>query len=126
MLKDFFNSIKEGNIDLVASISDTLSNLIDEDLNTDKEDLIKYNLDSTVDIAEKILEFDEKYHNQQGQVLKVLTPEQMLSRLPTTLAQLQARNNSQEPKNEIRQLLYSLYRSKMLFKTIYKHLISII
>ena len=126
MLKDFFNSIKEGNIDSVASISDTLSNLIDEDLNTDKEDLIKYNLESTVDIAEKILEFDEKYHNQQGQVLKVLTPEQMLSRLPTTLAQLQARNNSQEPKNEIRQLLYSLYRSKMLFKTIYKHLISII
>ena len=40
----------------------------------------------------------------------------MLSRLPITVAQLQARNNSQKLKNEIRQLLYSQYRSKKLTK----------
>ena len=47
----------------------------------------------------------------------------MLSRLPSTLAQLKAGNNSKKLKNEIRQLLYSLYRSK---KQLYKSLIDII
>ena len=50
--------------------------------------------------------------NQRGQELKTLTPQQMLSRLPISLAQLKAGNNSQKLKNETRQLLYSLYRSK--------------
>ena len=48
----------------------------------------------------------------------------MLSRLPISLSQLKARNNSQKLKNEIRQLLYSLYRSKMPSKTIYNNLIN--
>ena len=56
--------------------------------------------------------------------IKILTPEQMLSRLPISLAQLKAGNNSQKLKNEIRQLLYSLYRSKKQSKTIYKHLMN--
>ena len=47
----------------------------------------------------------------------------MLSRLPITLAQLKAGNNSEKLKNEIRQLLYSLYRSKNLPKQFYKILI---
>ena len=64
--------------------------------------------------------------NQQGQGLKILTPDQMLSRLPITLAQLKAGNNSQKLINEIRQLLYSLYHSKKLTKTIYNHLINTI
>ena len=50
--------------------------------------------------------------NQQRQGLKILTPDQMLSRLPIPLAQLKARNDSQKLINKIRQLLYSLYRSK--------------
>ena len=50
----------------------------------------------------------------------------MLSRLPIALAQLKARNNSEKLKNEIRQLLYSLYRSKKLAKTVYKDLINTI
>ena len=45
-----------------------------------------------------------------GHGLKILTPNQMLSRLPITLAQLKAGNNSQKLINQIRQLLYSLYR----------------
>ena len=48
----------------------------------------------------------------------------MFSRLPITLAQLKAGNNSEKSKNEIRQLLYSLYRSKKLTKTIYDNLIN--
>ena len=50
----------------------------------------------------------------------------MLTRLPITLAQLKAGNNSEKLKNEIRQLLYSLYRSKKLTKTIYNSLINTI
>ena len=50
----------------------------------------------------------------------------MLSRLPITLAQLKAGNNSEKLKNEIRQLLYSLYRSKKLTKNLYNNLINAI
>ena len=50
----------------------------------------------------------------------------MLSSLPTTLAQLKAGNNSDKLKHEIRQLLYSLYRSKNMTKQVYKSLISVI
>ena len=50
----------------------------------------------------------------------------MLSRLSIALAQLKARNNSEKRKNEIRQLLYSLYRSKKLTKQLYKSLVDII
>ena len=50
----------------------------------------------------------------------------MLSRLPICLAQLKSGNNSQNLKNEIRQLLYSLYKSKKISKTVYKHLMNAI
>ena len=56
----------------------------------------------------------------------MLTNKQMLSRLPILLAQIQARNNSTKLKNEIRQILYSLYRSKVLTKTVYNNLIKVI
>ena len=58
-------------------------------------------------------EFAAQRRNQQGKGLKILTPNQMLSRLPISLAQLKARNNS-------------LYRSKNLTKKICKHLINTI
>ena len=64
--------------------------------------------------------------NQLGEGLKILTPDQMLSRLSITLAQLKAGNNSEKLIIEIRQLLYSLYSSKKLSKKIYSHLISTI
>ena len=59
-----------------------------------------------IDVVQKILEFINKL--QLGQGLKILTPNQMLSRLPVSLAQLKAGNNSEKIKNEIRQLLHSL------------------
>ena len=64
--------------------------------------------------------------NQQGQGLKILTPNQILRRLPIALAQLNAGNNSEKLKSEIRQLLYSLCRSKKITKNIYKSLVDII
>ena len=50
----------------------------------------------------------------------------MLSRLPITLSQLKAGNNSDKLKNEIRKLLYSLYRSKNMTKQVYNNLINYI
>ena len=73
--------------------------------------------------VEEILEFNRQQH---GQGLKILTPNQMLSRLPIYLAQLKAGNNSEKLKNEIVQLLYSLYRSKKLTRKLYKSLADII
>ena len=77
-----------------------------------------------INIVERIIYFNQL--NQSGQGLKIWTPNQMLSRLPISLAQLKAGNNSEKLKNEIRQLLYSLYRSKKLTKQLYKSLIDII
>ena len=57
--------------------------------------------------------------NQQGKGLKILTPNQMLSRLPISLAQLKVGNNYEKLKNEIRQLLHSLHRSKKSTKQLY-------
>ena len=53
---------------------------------------------------------------QKGKGLKILTPNQMLKRLPIALAQIKAGNNSESLLNEIRQIVYYLYRSKKLLK----------
>ena len=59
--------------------------------------------------------------NKEGKGLKILTNK--LNRLPILLAQIQAGNNSRKLKNELRQKLYSLCRSKALTKTVYNNLI---
>ena len=74
-------------------------------------------IEKILEIVKDILNFNKQ--NQQGEGIKILTPNQMLNRLPIALAQLQAGNNSNKLKNEIRQLLYSLYRSKNMTKQVY-------
>ena len=65
---------------------------------------------------------------QEGQgankMLKILTPNQMLKRLPIALAQVKAGNNSESLLNEIRQIFYSLYRSKEITKKVYNNMIN--
>ena len=56
--------------------------------------------------------------------LKILTPNQMLKRLPIALAQVKAGNNSESLLNEIRQIVYSLYRSKEITKKVYNNIIN--
>ena len=63
---------------------------------------------------------------KKGEGLKILTNKQMLNRLPILLAQIEAGNNSIKLKNESRQILYLLYRSKVLTKTVYNNLIKYI
>ena len=60
---------------------------------------------------------------QKGTGLKILTPNQMLKRLPIILAQIKAGNNSESLLNEIRQIVYSLYRSKEITKKVYNNII---
>ena len=68
----------------------------------------------------------EQRRNQEGHEIKMFTVDQMLSRLLIFLAQLKAGNGPEKLKNEISQLLYLLYRSKKLTKTIYNDFISTI
>ena len=63
--------------------------------------------------------------NKEGKGLKILTNKQMRNHLPILLAQIQAGNNSKKLKNELKQILYSLYRSKALTKTFYNNLIKV-
>ena len=70
--------------------------------------------------------FSDEYDSNgssSGSGFKILTNKQMLNRLPILLAQIQAGNNSKKLKNEIRQILYLLYRSKVLTKTVHNNLI---
>ena len=55
--------------------------------------------------------------------LKILTPKQILQRLPIALAQVKAGNNSESLLNEIRQIVYSLYQSKKITKKVYNNII---
>ena len=108
MLKTLYNlNNEEKNSLLVNAIKSGLSDLKEETENISKEEKKIENIDGIIDVVEKILEFSRQQH---GKGLKILTPNQTLSRLPISLAQLEAGNNSEKLKNEIRQLLYSLQR----------------
>ena len=61
------------------------------------------------------------YSKQEGTGLKILTPKEMLQRLPISLPQIKAGNNSQSLLNEIRQIVYSLYQSKEITQKVYNN-----
>ena len=92
-----------------------------EDMNEPEKET--ENPNEIVDIIENILEFNKQ---QQETDIKILTPNQLLSRLLILLSQLKVENDSEKLQNEIRQFLYSLYRSKKLTKKLYKTLHDII
>ena len=112
-------------VNVIKSGLSDLKNKIKE-ISEDEKKKIKKNEqpNEILKIVEEILEFNKQ--NQSGKGLKILTPNQMLSRLPISLAQLKAGNNFDKLKNEIRQLLYSLYRSKQLTNQLYKSLVDTI
>ena len=110
------------NNELMSAINSGLKELKEEIKNMSSELKEIGKPDKIVEIVEKILEFNEQ--NQQGTGLKILTPNQMLSRLQITLTQLKAGDNSEKLKNEIRQLLHSLYCSKNMTKQVYKNLVN--
>ena len=76
------------------------------------------------DCGSMILEAKKLAKEQERTGLKILTPNQMLKRLPIVLAQIKAGNNSESLLNEIRQIVYSLYRSKEITKKVYNYIIN--
>ena len=106
---------------IINVVNSELEDLKKEIKKMTKEERETEKIDKIVEIVEQILKFNKQ--KQEGQGIKILTPSQMLSRLSISLAQLEAGNNSEKLKNEIRQLLYSLYRSKNITKQVYNNLI---
>ena len=115
---------KEKNSKLVNIFNSGLEDLEKEIKEMSKEEIEIEKPYNIIKVVKKILDFNK--HSQDGQGIKILTPNQMLSRLPIALAQLKAENNSNKLKNEIRQLFYSLYHSKNMSEQIYESLIGII
>ena len=121
MLKSLYKANTSQNNELVNLINSGSKYLKEEIKKMSKEKRKIEKSDKMVKIVKKILKFNKQ--KQEGQGIKILTPNQMLSRLPISLAQLEAGNNSNKLKNEIRQLLYSLYCSKNMTKQVYNNLI---
>ena len=67
--------------------------------------------------------YNSKQNETEGKGLKILTPKQMLQRLPISLAQVKAGNNSESLLNKIRQTVYSLYQSKQRSRKVYNNII---
>ena len=104
------------------------------DYSKEAADYLKYMEEQEKDQKRFSDDYDSEWSNGSGNVmdktkgtgLKILNDKQMLNRLPILLAQIQAGNNSIKLKNKIRQILYSLYRSKVLTQTVYNNLIKAI
>ena len=123
MYKNLNDTKGKKNENQVYLIEEILNWLKETIKNMSKDELPRVENEKIIDIVETILYFNQL---QQGSDLKILTPNQMLSRLPISLVQLKEGNNSEKLKNETRQILYSLNRSKKLTKQLCKSLADII
>ena len=95
--------------------------IINEMFNTEDEKLDIATVgddDRRKSVIEAISKLGDKEEPEIGKGLKIMTPKQMITRLPILLAQKQAGNNSQKLNDEIRHIIYSLYMSKNLSKTV--------
>ena len=120
-LLEYFNRYKNDKKKknrLVNIIKKGLKDLNNEIKEMSEEERANEGVDKVIGIVERILAYIKQQQKKEGQGIKILTPSQMLSRLPISLAQLEAGNNSKKLKNKIRQLLYSLYRSKDITKQV--------
>ena len=86
-----------------------------------REEVINFFRDYTEMLSDA--KYNAKQNKTEGTGLKILTPKQMLQRLPIALAQVKAGNNSESLLNEIRQIVYSLYQSKQITKKVYNSII---
>ena len=113
---DYLNIIRKGNKN--AKQRKSLANI--NMLYNAGNDAIKF----IEDYGSMILEAKKLAREQEGTGLKILTPNQMLKRLHIALAQIKAGINSESLLNEIRQIVYSLYRSKEITKKVYNTIIN--
>ena len=113
---------------------DYLKNIRKGNKNVKQREILA-NLNMLYNVREEAIKFLEYYgsmileakrltREQEGIGLKILTPNQMLKRLPIALTQVKAGNNSESLLNEIRPIVYSLYRSKEITKKVYNNIIN--
>ena len=114
--RKYLNIIRIGNIN--NNQKRTLANI--NMFNNARDNAIQF----IQDYGRMILDAKKLVREQEGTGLKILTPNQMLKRLPIALAQIKAGNNSESLLNEIRQIVYSLYRSKEITKKVYNNIIN--
>ena len=114
--KRHLRGIKQGDL---RNGSEKQQNTIDniKNLYNSREEVIKMFNDYATNMSRNI--YDSK---QEGTGLEILTPKQMLERLPIALARIKAGNNSKSLLNEIRQIVYSLYQSKENTKKVYNNI----
>ena len=118
---------KERTNNVIKSVDFILNQIsFDKNVNYSDSDNKQNCYNSKFNDSDNKIYFFDSDSNAEGSGLKILTSNQILIRLPITLAQLKAGHNSEKLKNEIRRLLYSLYRSKKPTKQLYKSLIDII
>ena len=140
-LKDpltFLNNIKQGKISIqeAKNIQKDYNKYINLIRRRNKSKIKRetlININNLYNARDMAIKFIEDYGSmileakrlakEEGEGLKILTPNQMLKRLPIALAQVKAGNNSESLLNEIRQIVYSLYRSKEITKKVYNNII---
>ena len=111
LTKDLIRAAQAKNEQLLNNVNNGLIDLRNAIIRKDIPE--NENPNKIVHIVEKILDFNKQ---QKGKGIKILTPKQMLQRLPIALAQLKSCNASENLLNEIRQIIYSLYREKEVTK----------
>ena len=135
------NNIKKGKISMVKAIEQQYNfrkylNLIRIGHKNDNQKRTLANINVFYNARDNAIQFIRDYggmvleaknqaiEEQFGKGLKILIPNQMFKRLPIALAQIKAGNNSESLLNEIRQIVYSLYRSKEITKKVYNNIIN--
>ena len=139
--KDLFNAIRNSQIKLTEAKNkqnEFLNKLSDMKIGkkTPEQKEVINNLEKFYNSREEVINFfrdyvemlsdanyDARKNKAERKGLKILTPKQMLQRLPIALAQVKAGNNSENLLNEIRQIIYSLYQSKEITKKVDNNLI---
>ena len=134
--KDLFNAIKNSQIKF-SEVNNKQNEFLNKlsNIKIGKKEVIN-NLENFYSSREQVINFfidyiemlsnanyDAKQNETKGKGLKILTPKQMLQRLPIALAQVKAGNNSERLLNEIRQIVYSLYQAKQITKNVYNNII---
>ena len=116
---DFLNKLPNIKIDRKTLEQEKIINNL-ERFYVSRQEVINFFRDYTEMFSDA--NYRAKQNETKGTGLKILTPKQMLQRLPIALAQVKAANNSENLLNEIRQIIYSLYQSKEITKTVYNNL----
>ena len=139
--KELFNAIKDNKIRFDEAVKkqhqflNKLSNIRIGKKTTKQKDVIN-NITRFYNSGEETINFFRDYRKMildaahkskqnetKGKGLKIVTPKQMLQRLPIALAQVKAGNNSESLLNEIRQIVYSFYQSKQITKKVCNNII---